>query len=420
MIYDFLGNIISDSVNICFIILQGDVTSNILRLENADHKTSSSVQAAHGTQILSGSHDSGRTIYESVSAKSNDDENTAAALAFLKSLNDMMVSSPLLGNGSSIAHKQLDILKSSIHSVNHLQSPPAITALTQSSPLSAYGKQSRLNGIQISSTASSSPSSALNHNFSNSIDAGKSIDRLIDLNQAPIGTKDISTVDNFSSLTDLLSSKTKIFDDSSNHDYRQPKSMNPEDKSPIASRIPHVLSNINSSSSSMNFLPSDSEIFGSATSSSLVITDTPTSTSDDVQKNIQPFNLVTSSHHLSNFHQFPGIKTEYSSDVVPYCIPTSSSFDLTTSSVNDTFNRNNNTKVCEWPGCNKFPQGPTKYCISHGGGHRCQYPGCLKGARDKKWCTAHGGGKRCEVEGCVRAAVGSSSLCTAVRTYIME
>jgi hypothetical protein len=70
------------------------------------------------------------------------------------------------------------------------------------------------------------------------------------------------------------------------------------------------------------------------------------------------------------------------------------------------------SKVCEWPGCSKFPQGPTRFCISHGGGHRCQYPGCMKGARDKKWCTAHGGGKRCEIEGCSKAAVGASSFCT--------
>lgn len=38
-------------------------------------------------------------------------------------------------------------------------------------------------------------------------------------------------------------------------------------------------------------------------------------------------------------------------------------------------------------------QGSTCYCIAHGGGRRCTYPGCGKGARDKFFCAGHGGGK---------------------------
>ena len=38
-------------------------------------------------------------------------------------------------------------------------------------------------------------------------------------------------------------------------------------------------------------------------------------------------------------------------------------------------------------------QGSTCYCIAHGGGRRCTFPGCGKGARDKFFCAGHGGGK---------------------------
>ncbi len=81
----------------------------------------------------------------------------------------------------------------------------------------------------------------------------------------------------------------------------------------------------------------------------------------------------------------------------------------------------------------------TRFCIAHGGGRRCTYLGCDKGARDKYFCAAwvflclsnaiiqyissgfgsiyhfpnsHGGGKRCKLDGCHKSAVGGSLYCT--------
>lgn len=50
---------------------------------------------------------------------------------------------------------------------------------------------------------------------------------------------------------------------------------------------------------------------------------------------------------------------------------------------------------CLHQGCTKCAQGSTNYCIAHGGGRRCTFPGCVKGARDKFFCAGHGGGKVC-------------------------
>jgi len=64
-------------------------------------------------------------------------------------------------------------------------------------------------------------------------------------------------------------------------------------------------------------------------------------------------------------------------------------------------------------GCERYAQGNTKLCISHGGGRRCEVPGCTKsvqGARSFR-CIAHGGGRRCEVTECSRSARGSSNRC---------
>ena len=69
--------------------------------------------------------------------------------------------------------------------------------------------------------------------------------------------------------------------------------------------------------------------------------------------------------------------------------------------------------MCEHNGCSKCAQGSTRFCIAHGGGRRCTFPGCDKGARDKHFCAAHGGGKRCKFEDCSKSAVGGSNLCTA-------
>ena len=70
-------------------------------------------------------------------------------------------------------------------------------------------------------------------------------------------------------------------------------------------------------------------------------------------------------------------------------------------------------RKCQASGCSKCAQGKTNFCISHGGGRRCTFPGCTKGARDRLYCAAHGGGRRCSAPDCRKAAVGGSSLCTA-------
>jgi hypothetical protein len=71
------------------------------------------------------------------------------------------------------------------------------------------------------------------------------------------------------------------------------------------------------------------------------------------------------------------------------------------------------TKKCLSMGCGKCAQGSTDYCIAHGGGRRCTFPGCSKGARDKSFCAGHGGGKRCAKTDCSKAAVGGSTFCTS-------
>ena len=70
-------------------------------------------------------------------------------------------------------------------------------------------------------------------------------------------------------------------------------------------------------------------------------------------------------------------------------------------------------KRCEEPNCFKFPQGSTRFCISHGGGRRCTYKDCSKGARDRFFCATHGGGRRCVADFCSKSAVGGSQLCAS-------
>ena len=48
--------------------------------------------------------------------------------------------------------------------------------------------------------------------------------------------------------------------------------------------------------------------------------------------------------------------------------------------------------TCIEPGCAKAARGPSGRCISHGGGKRCTEPGCDKGAEGSTGkCYAHGG-----------------------------
>ena len=89
-------------------------------------------------------------------------------------------------------------------------------------------------------------------------------------------------------------------------------------------------------------------------------------------------------------------RTEVSS-VEPFCFPLAKNHP--------------GTKRCEESGCIKFPQGGTRFCIAHGGGRRCTFANCTKGARDRYFCAAHGGGRRCSADGCAKAAVGGSERC---------
>ena len=60
--------------------------------------------------------------------------------------------------------------------------------------------------------------------------------------------------------------------------------------------------------------------------------------------------------------------------------------------------RKSNHKGCNFPECEKLAHGPDyKYCLRHGGGYRCQMPGCPRSAYSTKYCSKHGGGPRCHV-----------------------
>ena len=70
-------------------------------------------------------------------------------------------------------------------------------------------------------------------------------------------------------------------------------------------------------------------------------------------------------------------------------------------------------KRCEFPGCGNGATGTTRFCIGHGGGKRCEFPGCGNGAEGTtRFCSGHGGGKRCEFPGCGNGAIGSTPFCS--------
>jgi hypothetical protein len=74
--------------------------------------------------------------------------------------------------------------------------------------------------------------------------------------------------------------------------------------------------------------------------------------------------------------------------------------------------RKNQHKMCTFEGCAKMAHGPTYlFCLRHGGGYRCQEPGCTRSAYSTKYCSRHGGGPRCQWEGCVKGAISNSSYC---------
>ncbi|CAK9022538.1 Probable WRKY transcription factor 19 (WRKY DNA-binding protein 19), partial [Durusdinium trenchii] len=70
---------------------------------------------------------------------------------------------------------------------------------------------------------------------------------------------------------------------------------------------------------------------------------------------------------------------------------------------------------CEFEGCMKSASGKSSLCVAHGGnrGKRCGEEGCEKRALKGGYCVSHGGGRRCEFEGCMKSAQGKSSLCKA-------
>ena len=79
---------------------------------------------------------------------------------------------------------------------------------------------------------------------------------------------------------------------------------------------------------------------------------------------------------------------------------------------------------CKLDECPNEAVGKSGLCISHGGGKRCQEPGCNKGAvpvakgavpvrSTPDRCSKHGGGYRCEEAGCNKGARGLTGRCLA-------
>jgi len=72
------------------------------------------------------------------------------------------------------------------------------------------------------------------------------------------------------------------------------------------------------------------------------------------------------------------------------------------------------TKRCVIQDCNKYAQGKTDKCITHGGGKRCVEPNCNASAQGKTdKCKRHGGGKRCVEPNCNASAQGKTDKCVA-------
>ena len=80
------------------------------------------------------------------------------------------------------------------------------------------------------------------------------------------------------------------------------------------------------------------------------------------------------------------------------------------------FCRRHISRACHFAGCTKTRLG-AEFCIRHGGGKRCEVPGCAKGASGTvgggaRFCIAHGGGRRCRVEGC-KSTAKRDGLCSS-------
>ncbi|GKC28267.1 hypothetical protein Tco_1035561 [Tanacetum coccineum] len=87
-------------------------------------------------------------------------------------------------------------------------------------------------------------------------------------------------------------------------------------------------------------------------------------------------------------------------------------------------------KRCVFADCTKGAEGSTLLCKAHGGGKRCLHDGggicpksvhggtnCCVAPGGRKMCTdccvKHGGGKRCKSENCTKSAQGSTDFCKA-------
>ena len=87
---------------------------------------------------------------------------------------------------------------------------------------------------------------------------------------------------------------------------------------------------------------------------------------------------------------------------------------------------NRDFKICAVDGCDKYAKSNgtvREFCVAHGGGKPCEFPGCTKTAQSHapgKFCRPHGGGARCEHEsGCTKHAK-CGRMCAVHGTMEME
>ena len=66
-------------------------------------------------------------------------------------------------------------------------------------------------------------------------------------------------------------------------------------------------------------------------------------------------------------------------------------------------------RICSFQGCDNYARAPGTLCKGHGGGVRCQHPGCENTSQDgaTQMCRTHGGGYRYECSVCSLFAVSS-------------
>lgn len=76
--------------------------------------------------------------------------------------------------------------------------------------------------------------------------------------------------------------------------------------------------------------------------------------------------------------------------------------------------------LCKFEGCKRWAQ-KGGLCISHGGGHRCEYftfgsdadiiPCRESALGNTSFCRKHGGGKICIISGCIKRVQGRTTMC---------